>query len=216
MWFVDSGGLVVESREHLAEHKLPFAHDHPAADFLQALRSIRPHVLIGATGQPGTFTREAIELMSELNPRPTIFALSNPTSRAECTAEQAYQWSDGRAIFASGSPSPAVEFAGQKFRPGQGNNVYIFPGVGLAAVACKARRITDGMFLTAARVLADLVSEEDLAVGAIYPSLTGIRQVSLTIAEAVVRKMQALDLAREPILTDIRETLARGMYDPTY
>jgi malate dehydrogenase (oxaloacetate-decarboxylating)(NADP+) len=216
VWFVDSGGLVVRSREHLAEHKLPFAHDHATADFLEALRSIRPHVLIGATGQPGTFNREAIELMSEINPRPTIFALSNPTSRAECTAEQAYRWSNGRAIFASGSPSPEVEIDGRKFRPGQGNNVYIFPGVGLAAVACKARRITDEMFLTAARVLADQVSEEDLAAGSIYPSLTLIREVSLYIAEAVVRKMQALDLALEPIETNIRKTIAQLMYDPTY
>jgi len=216
VWFVDSGGLVVQSREHLAAHKLPFAHDHPPADFMQALRSLRPQVLIGATGHPGTFQREAIELLSELNPRPTIFALSNPTSRAECTAEQAYEWSDGRAIFASGSPSAEVEYGGQRFRPGQGNNVYIFPGVGLAAVTCKARRITEEVFLTAARVLAEQVSEEDLAAGAIYPSLTRIREVSLSIAEAVVREIQGQGLAREPIEGDIREALAREMYDPTY
>lgn len=216
VWFVDSGGLVVQSREHLAAHKLPFAHDHPPADFMQALRSVRPQVLIGATGHPGTFQREAIELLSELNPRPTIFALSNPTSRAECTAEQAYEWSDGRAIFASGSPSAEVEYGGQRFRPGQGNNVYIFPGVGLAAVTCKARRITQEVFLTASRVLAEQVTEEDLAAGAIYPSLTRIRDVSLSIAEAVVREIQGQGLAREPIEGDIREVLSREMYDPTY
>ena len=124
--FVDRHGLLVASRADLAEHKLPYVHEGMEMGFIEALRSIRPHVLIGATGTPGTFTREVIETMAEINDRPVIFALSNPTSRAECTAEQAYAWSAGRTIFASGSPFEPVDFEGRRHRPGQGNNAYIF------------------------------------------------------------------------------------------
>jgi malate dehydrogenase (oxaloacetate-decarboxylating)(NADP+) len=216
VWFVDVMGLVVKQRSDLADHNLPYAHEHPPAGFIEAMQSIKPNVLIGATGQPGTFTREVVELMSKLNSRPTIFALSNPTSRAECTPEQAYEWSAGKVIFASGSPFPPVEYDGRRYRPGQGNNVYVFPGVGLAAVACKAQRITEEMFLVAARTLAGLVSEDDLAAGAIYPPLTRIREISLAIAEAVVEKTQDLGLARAPMTKDVRATIANGMYDPTY
>lgn len=216
VWFVDVNGLVVASREDLAEHNLPYAHEHAAAGFIESIESIKPNVLIGATGQPGTFTREAIERMSELNAHPTIFALSNPTSRAECTPAQAYEWSGGKVIFASGSPFPGVEYQGRRYRPGQGNNVYVFPGVGLAAIACKAERITEEMFLVAARTLANLVSEDDLAAGAIYPPLTRIREISLIIAEAVVATAQKSGLARAPIVGDLRATIAKAMYDPTY
>ena len=139
LWFVDMNGLVVKSRTDLMEHNLPYAHDHAPLDFLQAIDAIRPHVLIGATGAPGTFTRAVVEKMSALNERPVIFALSNPTSKAECTAEQAYDWSQGRAVFTSGSPFDTVTFRGKELRPGQGNNAYVFPGIGLGAVACRAR-----------------------------------------------------------------------------
>ena len=216
LWFVDVEGLVVKGRHDLMPHNLPYAHDHPPADFLEAIRSVRPQVLIGATGQPGTFTREVIELMSEINPRPTVFALSNPTSRAECTAEQAYEWSRGRAIFASGSPFPPVTYGGREYHPGQGNNAYIFPGMGLGAVACKARRITEEMFLVTARALAEMVSEEDLAVGSIYPPLTDMREVSLTLAVAVARQAYVENLAREPEPEDLRGTIAASMYEPDY
>ncbi|MEE8278843.1 MAG: NAD-dependent malic enzyme [Thermoanaerobaculia bacterium] len=216
LWFVDVEGLVVKGRHDLMPHNLPYAHDHPPADFLEAIRSVRPQVLIGATGQPGTFTRKVIELMSEINPRPTIFALSNPTSRAECTAEQAYEWSRGRAIFASGSPFPPVTYGGREYHPGQGNNAYIFPGMGLGAVACKARRITEEMFLVAARALAEMVSEEDLAVGSIYPPLTDMREVSLTLAVAVARQAYVENLAREPEPENLRGTIAASMYEPDY
>ncbi len=216
LWFVDVEGLVVKGRDDLMPHNLPYAHDHPPADFLEAIRSVRPQVLIGATGQPGTFTREVIELMSEINQRPTIFALSNPTSRAECTAEQAYEWSRGRAIFASGSPFPPVTYGGREYHPGQGNNAYIFPGMGLGAVACKARRITEEMFLVTARALAEMVSEEDLAVGSIYPPLTDMREVSLTLAVAVARQTYVENLAREPEPEDLRGTIAASMYEPDY
>ncbi len=216
IWFVDSKGLVVKGRANLKDHNLPYAHQHPESDFLGAIRSIKPHVLIGATGRPETFTQEVIELMSEINERPTIFALSNPTSRAECTPQQAYEWSDGRVIFASGSPFAPVTLGDRTFRPGQGNNVYVFPGVGLAAIACRASRITEEMFLVAAHTLADMVSEEDLAAGSLYPALTRIREISLAIAVAVVENAQSAGLARSPIHGDIRGTLEKMMYDPTY
>ena len=216
LWFVDKEGLVVKSRSDLLEHNLPYAHEHSPMDFLSAIKAIKPHVLIGATGFPGTFTEDAVRLMSSINNRPTIFALSNPTSRAECNAEQAYKWSDGRAIFASGSPFPKVSFNGQTLRPGQGNNAYIFPGIGLGAVACKTTRITDEMFLASAQALADLVGEEDLAAGAIYPPLCDIRGVSLDIAVAVAEKAYEQDLAGEPKPQNLRGTIAAQMYDPTY
>src|SRR4029079_12568169 len=131
-WFVDSHGLVVASRTDLAEHKLPYAHPHEALpDLLSAVEALRPDVLIGVSGQGRTFTREVVAAMARLNERPVIFALSNPTNHAECTAEEAYGWSEGRALFASGSPFAPVTLAGKTYVSGQGNNVYIFPGVGL-------------------------------------------------------------------------------------
>ena len=216
LWFVDLSGLVVKDREDLGPHNLPYAHDHPQLNFIDAINSIKPQVLIGATGAPGTFTQEVVHLMAEINPRPVIFALSNPTSRAECTAEQAYEWSEGRAIFASGSPFSAVAFQGRTYRPGQGNNAYVFPGIGLGAIACNARIISDEMFLAAARTLAQMVLESDLAEGAIYPKLTDIRKVSLAIAVAVAEKAYEQNLARGPKSADLRQSIAESMYDPTY
>ena len=216
LWFVDVNGLVHSGRDDLMEHNRPYAHDHAPATFVEAIESIRPQVLIGATGFPGTFTREVVELMAKLNERPTVFALSNPTSRAECTPEQAYAWSGGRAIFASGSPFGTVPYEGRELRPGQGNNVYVFPGVGLGAVACKAERITDEMFLAAAHALAGEVTGEDLAAGCVYPALTRIREISVTLAEAVVRQASEQGLAREPLEGDVAAKLAASMYDPTY
>ena len=216
LWFVDVEGLVVKGRDNLMEHNLPYAHDHPRTDFLAAIRSIRPQVLIGATGHGGAFTRDVVELMAAINERPTIFALSNPTSHAECTPDQAYQWSEGRAIFASGSPFAPVEYDGRQFRPGQGNNVYIFPGMGLGATACRARRISDEMFLVAAQTLADLVSEDDLAAGSVYPPLADMRNISLKVATAVAERAYASELAREPRPDDLERAIQESMYDSTY
>ena len=195
--FVDVNGLVVKSRTDLLEHNLPYAHDLAPMGFVDAIEAIRPHVLIGATGAPGTFTQAVIERMSRINQRPVIFALSNPTSRAECTAEQAYAWSQGRALFASGSPFDPVVIGGQTFRPAQGNNAYVFPGIGLGAVACRARTLPDELFLAAARTLAGLVRQGDLDQGALYPPLRDIRKVSLAIATSVATKAYAMNLARQ-------------------
>ncbi len=214
--FVDLHGLLVASRADLQEHNLPYAQERAAMGFVDALRSVRPHVLIGATGAPGTFTREVIETMAEINDRPAIFALSNPTSRAECTAEQAYSWSAGRAIFASGSPFGSVDFEGRRYRPGQGNNAYIFPGVGLGAVACHATRVSEPMFLAAARALASQVTEARLDEGAIYPPLSEIRAVSAQIALAVAEQAYADGLARLPRPDDLHEHMRTQMYDPSY
>jgi len=217
-WFVDSQGLVVRGRPgRLAEHKEPYAQDHPpVATLAAALEAHRPTALIGVSGQAQGFTREIVARMAALNPRPIIFALSNPTSKAECTAEQAYQWSDGRAVFASGSPFPPVTLAGRTYVPGQGNNVYIFPGVGLGALVCEAAQITDAMFLTAARTLAEQVGDDDLALGRVYPALSRIREVSVRIAATVAEEAHRAGLARRPRPADLEADIRARMFVPEY
>jgi malate dehydrogenase (oxaloacetate-decarboxylating)(NADP+) len=214
LWFVDVRGLVVKSRTDLMPHNLPYAHEHPPLGFVDAIDALRPHVLIGATGAPGTFTREVVEHMCVHNPRPALFALSNPTSKAECTAEQAYAWSRGRAVFASGSPFGAVTVDGDEFRPGQGNNAYVFPGIGLGAIACRARRIPDELFLTAARTLAGLVSPADLASGSLYPPLRNIRRISLAVAVNVAEAAYDLKLACARRPRSLEKAIAGFMYEP--
>ncbi len=216
LWFVDVNGLVVKSREDLLSHNLPYAHDEESMSFNEAINKIKPHVLIGATGAPGTFTQEIIESMAFINDRPTVFALSNPTSRAECTAEQAYEWSGGNIIFASGSPFSPVIYDGITFIPGQGNNAYVFPGIGLGALACGAKLLTDDIFLIAAKTLSDLVSEDDLNNGTIYPPLTKIRDVSYEIAVAVAEKAYTDGNARINKADDLRKAIKEAMYDPHY
>ena len=216
-WFVDSTGLVVQSRDDLAAHKLPYAHDHAfIPDLLTAVKTLQPTALFGVSGQPGTFAQPVLEAMAELNARPIVFAMSNPTSKAECTAEQAYAWTQGRVIFASGSPFPPVTFNGQTYVPGQGNNAYVFPGAGLGAIACGARRVTDEMFSAAAKALADKVAPADLAQGRIYPPLEKIRDVSAAIAVAVAEVAYARDLATKPRPKDLVEDIKSQMYQPVY
>lgn len=214
--FVDVDGLLTKSRSDLLEHNLPYARDDEDMDFVSAIGKIKPQVLIGATGAPNTFTQEIVEAMSKLNERPTIFALSNPTSRAECTAEQAYAWSKGQAIFASGSPFEPVEIDGKLHRPGQGNNVYIFPGVGLGAIACQSTRVTEAMFLASAKTLASQVTQERLDEGAIYPPLSLIREVSAAIATSVAEVAYASDLARLPRPSDLEAYIRNQMYQARY
>ncbi len=215
--FVDRKGLITAHRDDVPDTLVDYAAKGPAADFLGAMRDHRPHVLIGATGAPRTFTREIVQLMAEINDRPVIFALSNPTSRAECTAEEAYAWSDGRALFASGSPFQPVTYEGKTFRPGQGNNAYIYPGIGLGTVFSRAQRVPDTMFLAAARTLADLISDEDLAAGTLYPPLTKIRDISLAIAVGVTERALADGIAElDPVPEDLAAAISAYMYDPTY
>ncbi len=215
LWFVDSKGLVVKDRGNLAEHKIPYAHPHDQMDLIHAIGSIKPHILIGATGAPGTFTQEVIELMTRINDRPVIFALSNPTSKAECTAEQAYTWSDGKVVFSSGSPFGKIVYKGKEYHPGQGNNAYVFPGIGLGAIVSNAMIIPDDLFLIAARTLAKLVSEQNIQNGALYPRLTEIRNISLNIAVAVAEKVYELGISQNSKKPEnLKQTVADYMYDP--
>ena len=216
-WFVDVHGLVVRGRDHLGEHNLPHAHDHAALpDLLSAVKALNPTVLIGVSGQPGLFTQDVVEAMAAINSHPVIFPLSNPTSKAECTAEQAYRWSQGRAVFAGGSPFGPVEIGEKTLVPGQGNNVYIFPGLGLGVVASGARLVTEEMFLVAARVLAAQVGPALLERGTIYPPLTQICQVSARIAEAVAQVAYDRDLAEGPRPASVAEHLATFRYHHEY
>ena len=216
-WFVDSKGLVVKGRADLAEHKLPFAHDHaPLSDLLTAVNALRPTVLIGVSGQPHTFSEPVVRAMSAINERPVIFALSNPTSKSECTAEQAYEWSAGQAIFASGSPFPPLTYRGRLLVPAQANNAYIFPGVGLGVIASGAQRVTDEMFLTAARTLAARVSDEDLASGSLFPPLHRIRELSISIATAVAQLAYARHLTSAPEVLDLQGSIEALLYRPAY
>jgi malate dehydrogenase (oxaloacetate-decarboxylating)(NADP+) len=213
--FVDQHGLLVKRRTDLLEHNAPYVLDREPLTFLEAIDALRPDVLIGATGVAGVFTREAIERMAAIRERPAIFALSNPTSKAECTAEQACRWSGGRAIFASGSPFAAVTFDGRTSHPSQANNAYVFPGIGLGAIACRARTLPDDIFLTAARTLASLVRPRDLERGALFPPLADIRRISLAIAERVALKAYDMRLARRRRPDDVRRSIEALMYDPS-
>jgi malate dehydrogenase (oxaloacetate-decarboxylating)(NADP+) len=216
-WLVDSRGLVVKGRTDLAEHKVAYAHDHrPMGDFLTAIRSLKPTAIIGVAAVAGTFTDEVLQTMAELNARPIIFALSNPTSKAECTAEEAYRYTSGRALFACGSPYDPVTLDGRTFVPRQGNNSYIFPGVGLGAIASGARRITDEMFMRAAHALAKLVSQSDLERGSLYPALPRIREVSAHIAAEVAQVAYRRGLATGGAPNDVLAHVQSHMYEPRY
>ncbi|MFY9315699.1 MAG: NAD-dependent malic enzyme [Burkholderiales bacterium] len=216
-WLFDSKGLVVASRTGLVEHKRHYAHEGPrVSDFVGAVDALKPTAIVGVAAVGGTFTQAVVEAMTLANPRPIVFALSNPTSKSECTAEQAYRWSQGRALFACGSPFDPVTLDGRVFVPRQGNNSYIFPGVGLGVIASKARRVTDEMFLAAARSLADQTTQADLDQGSLYPPLAEVRTVSARIAAAVAEVAYARGLTskRRPknVLADVRAQ----MYDPRY
>jgi malate dehydrogenase (oxaloacetate-decarboxylating)(NADP+) len=216
-WLFDSRGLVVRERTDLAAHKQPYAHDHPAVgSLLDAVKALRPSAIIGVAAVGGAFTEEVVRTMASLNKRPIVFALSNPTSKAECTATQAYRWSDGRALFACGSPFDPVTLGGQSFVPRQGNNSYIFPGVGLGVIVSGASRVTGEMFMVAAHTLAEQVSENDLRQGSLYPPLENIRDVSAHIAAAVAAVAYRRGLARSSQPADLLGFVKSQMYEPRY
>jgi malate dehydrogenase (oxaloacetate-decarboxylating)(NADP+) len=213
----DINGLIVTSRTDLAEFQKPFAQDRErVTTFVEAVKAIRPTGIIGVSTVPKLFTREVIAAMAEINERPIIFPYSNPTSRSECTAEEAYRWSGGRAVFASGSPFPPVEIAGRKFVPGQGNNVYIFPAMGMAVFASEATRVTEEMFIVAAKAVAEQVTEENLSVGLIYPPQSRILEASLHVAERVAAYIFDKGLARVPRPDDIGALIRARAYRPVY
>ncbi|XP_021739120.1 NADP-dependent malic enzyme [Chenopodium quinoa] len=219
IWLVDSKGLVVSSRkESLQSFKLPWAHEaKPVTTLLEAVQVIKPTVLIGTSGKGKTFTKEVVEAMSSINSKPLILALSNPTSQSECTAEEAYTWSKGQAIFASGSPFDPVEYEGHTFVPGQANNAYIFPGFGLGLIMCGAIRVHDDMLLAASEALAAQVTKEHLAKGLIYPPYKDIRNISANIAAKVAEKAYELGLAsRLPQPENLVKYAESCMYSPNY
>jgi malate dehydrogenase (oxaloacetate-decarboxylating)(NADP+) len=216
-WLFDSKGLVVADRAELAPHKRPFAHEHaPLDDFLAAVRTLRPTAIIGVSAAAGAFTRDVLQEMARLNQHPIVFALSNPTSKSECSAQQAYECTGGRALFASGSPFDPVTLGGRTHVPRQGNNSYIFPGVGLGAIAVRSRRISDAMFLAAARALADQVTTQDLAQGSLYPPLGSVREVSAHIAAAVAEVAFEQGHACLPRPDDLLAHVRSCMYEPSY
>ena len=218
IFFVDSQGLVCKARlDGLQAHKRHYAHDVPfIASFADAVQQLRPSAIIGVSTIPGSFSRPVVEAMAAINARPIIFALSNPTSKSECTAEQAYTWSDGRAIFASGSPFDEVLYKGQRFHPGQGNNAYVFPGIGLGIIAAEAATVSEDMFLAAARALSDMVSPQHLAENRVYPPLSEIRHVSFNIAVAVAELAFATNVARAPKPESIPALIKSHVYEPAY
>lgn len=216
-WYVDSKGLIVNSRQDLNEHKRHFAHDHePKADLLSAVKDLKPTALIGVCGVPKTFTKPIIKMMAKFNERPIIFAFSNPSSMAECTAQEAYTWTNGQAIFASGSPFAPVTIGDKTLHPGQGNNAYIFPGVGLGVIESGARIILDEMFLAAAKTLSQEVTSKDLEQGRIFPPLKKIRMISAKIAKEVVEISHGKHIATRPKPRNLLQYLKDNMYEPNY
>ena len=224
---VDSRGLVTQARPVLEDFKAAYARpveevatyvcrDPEHITLEETVRNFKPTILIGTSGTAGLFTEAVVRAMAALNDRPIVFPLSNPTSKSECTAEQAIRWSDGRAIVATGSPSDPVIHRGRTHRVGQGNNAFVFPGVGLGLWAGGVRRVTDAMFLDAARVLAHMVSPADLDQGAVYPELTRIRDCSHAVGCAVIRRAVTEGHAPPGILAGLEATVRRAMWFPTY
>ncbi len=217
VWLFDSRGLVTAGRTDITQHKRRYAHEHaPASSLADAIDALKPTALIGLSTRGGAFDETVLHAMARTHERPIVFALSNPTSKAECTAEQAYAHTEGRAVFASGSPFEPVTLGDRTFEPRQANNAYIFPGLGLGAVLARARRVTDGMFLAAAAALADLVTDKDLERGAVLPRLDAIRTVSAAVAATVMREAEAQGLHDRALPENVEDYVARSMYVPAY
>ena len=224
---VDSRGLAHLTPQPNDPHKREFAmtledmkeygfHGGGSFPLAEVVERVHPTILVGTSGTPGLFTREIVTEMSRHVERPVILALCNPTSKCECTPEEAMNWSDGRALVATGSPFAPVQYDGRTIHVGQANNVFIFPGVGLGVIVSETREVTESMFLVAARTLADCVEADRLAVGALYPKITSLRDVSRRIAVAVVREAQRLNLGRLIPEAEIEEHVEREMWQPRY
>jgi malate dehydrogenase (oxaloacetate-decarboxylating)(NADP+) len=217
IWLMNSKGLVVHGNPGIQPHQVPFVREgRLEPTLLDAVKAVEPTVLIGTSTQPGTFTREVVEAMRAYCRRPVIFPYSNPTSKAECTAEQAWTWTDGDAIFAAGSPFAPVTLNGRVLIPGQGNNVYIYPAVGLAVFATEASRVTDEMFLKAAESLAARTSDAELSVGLIYPPIDRIHQSAVDVAVDVAELIFARGFARVERPRDLDAWIRSKVYNPAY
>lgn len=216
-WLFSSKGLVESTRADLSDFQKPYAHAHaPTKTFAAAIESLKPTAIIGVSTVAKTFDRQVIEAMARVNERPIIFALSNPTANSECTAEEAYEWSDGRAVFASGSPFMPVRYGDQTFVPGQCNNMYIFPAIGLAVYATRAKLVTDEMFIAAAHAVAEQVKATDLDVGLIYPPQSSILATEIRVARHVAEVIFARGLARVGEPKDIGAFIESHVYKPEY
>jgi malate dehydrogenase (oxaloacetate-decarboxylating)(NADP+) len=216
-WLFDINGLLESTRSDLADFQKPYAHPHPPVkDFADAIESIKPTAIIGVSTVAKAFNQRVIEAMARINQRPIIFPYSNPTSHSECTAEEAYRWSEGRAVFASGSPFPPVRWRDRTLVPGQGNNVYIFPAMGMAVYATRAKLITDEMFIAAARAVAEQVTKAELDVGLIYPPQSEILKTELYAAQRVAEVIFKRELARAPKPSDIGAFIQSQAYRPQY
>jgi malate dehydrogenase (oxaloacetate-decarboxylating)(NADP+) len=216
-WLFNTKGLVVTSRTDLRDFQKPFAHEHPPiASFIEAVETIKPTCIIGLSTIPKLFNQKVIEAMSRINERPIIFPYSNPTSRSECTAEEAYQWSNGKAIFAAGSPFDPVHFGDRTFIPGQGNNVYIFPALGMAILATQAKRVTQAVFIVAAKAVAEQVTQEQLDSGLIYPHQSQIYEASIHVAVKAAERIFADDQAGIGRPEDLEAHIRAWAYHPEY
>jgi malic enzyme len=210
-------GLIESSRTDLFDFQKPYAHPHaPTNDFISAIKSIAPTAIIGVSTKGKTFNRQVIEAMARISERPIVFALSNPTDKAECSAQEAYTWSQGRAVFAAGVPFPPVRFDGKTFVPGQGNNLYIFPAVSLAVYTTQANRVTDEMFIAAASGVAEQVTREELDSGLLYPPQTDILQTELHAAQRVAEVIFDRGLARVDKPKHILAFVESHVYRPEY
>jgi malate dehydrogenase (oxaloacetate-decarboxylating)(NADP+) len=217
VWMFDVNGLLQSTRTDLVDFQMPYAHDHaPTKDFVAAVESIKPTTIIGVSTIGGAFTQKVVEAMSRINERPVILALSNPTEHAECTAEQAYSWSLGKAIYAAGVQFPPFNYKGQTRLPGQANNFYIFPAVGMAIFATQARRVTDEMFIEAAAAVADQVSAEQLKQGLLYPLQSNILETEIKTAARVAALVFDSNLARVERPANMETFIRQHVYKPEY
>lgn len=213
----DVHGLLEAKRKDLFDFQKPYAHALPATkQFVQAIQSFKPTAIIGVSTIGGAFTQEVVEAMAHLNKRPIVFALSNPTEHAECTAEQAYRWSGGKALYAAGVQFDPVTYNGKVYSPGQANNFYIFPAVGMAIFATQAKRVNDEMFIEAARAIADEVPADLLAKGCLYPLQANILAVELRAAQRVAKNIFDQNLARVSHSNTLEELITRSTYRPEY
>ena len=213
----DINGLIESKRADLMGYQKPYAHPNkPTKDFVEAIQSIKPTVIIGVSTVGGAFTKEVIETMAKINDRPIIFALSNPTEHAECTPQQAYQWSNGKAIYAAGVQFHPVEYNGKTYYPGQANNFYIFPAIGMAVLITQAKKVNDAMFIEAARAIADEVSADQLSRGSLYPLQANILAAELRAAERIAENIFNQDLARISRPADIQKLVMNNVYEPEY
>jgi malate dehydrogenase (oxaloacetate-decarboxylating)(NADP+) len=217
IWLFNRNGLVESTRSDVFDVQRPYAHRHaPTMDFVAAVESLKPTAIIGVSTAAKAFTPQVIEAMARINQRPIIFALSNPTSHAECSAQEAFASSEGRAIFASGSPFPPVKYRDRTLIPGQCNNMYIFPAVGLAVYATKTSRVTDEMFIAAAEAVAEQVATAELDAGLIYPPQSKILKTETYAATRIAEVIFARGLARVPEPKQLGRFIEAQVYQPEY